>query len=201
MSEELGELAERFREHEVTLREVLEVTGGRGFDILLIILNLPFITPIPLPGISQLIGAVCILLALRLTLGMRPWLPDRLLDGKLPPRFFPMLLSATKRVLQVLEVLLRPRLLSFVQGVLIPKFNALLMFLMACCFILPLPIPLTNGLPAWAIILIAAGMLERDGLAVFFGYIVFVITTAYFTLIAIGGVALVEWMLSWLGIG
>jgi len=61
------------------------------------------------------------------------------------------------------------------------------MLVAAGVLLLPLPIPLTNAFPAWAIILIAAGLLERDGAFVAAGYAMFAAGTAYFILL--GGAA------------
>ena len=56
LSEELAELRMRAGERAVTLREVLYVLGGRGYLLLVLLLALPFITPIPLPGLSTPFG-------------------------------------------------------------------------------------------------------------------------------------------------
>ena len=37
--------------------------------------------------------------------------------------------------------------------------------------LLPLPIPFSNMVPAWAVVLLTAGMMERDGLVVLLGHI------------------------------
>jgi hypothetical protein len=36
--------------------------------------------------------------------------------------------------------------------------------------LLPLPIPFSNLIPAWAVVLLTAGMMERDGVAVLLGH-------------------------------
>ena len=38
--------------------------------------------------------------------------------------------------------------------------------------LLPLPIPFSNMVPAWAVVLLTAGMMERDGLVVLLGHTV-----------------------------
>ena len=65
--------------------------------------------------------------------------------------------------------------------------NALLIALMA--FLLALPLPSapffpTNGLPAYTIIVIAASMLEEDGVLIFFGYALALATVVFFASIA-----------------
>ncbi|MDC0325744.1 exopolysaccharide biosynthesis protein, partial [bacterium] len=50
----------------------------------------------------------------------------------------------------------------------------------------PVPgvIPFTNSLPSYAIIAIAAGVMEEDGICLSLGYILFLATCVYFGLIA-----------------
>ena len=58
--------------------------------------------------------------------------------------------------------------------------------------LLPVPVPLTNTLPALTVILLAAGAMERDGLFFFAGCAAFTGTLAYFGLLAFGGVHLLD---------
>ena len=75
LSEELIELRERVAERAVTIRELLYVLKGRAYMLLVILLTLPFLLPVPLPGLSTPFGLAIILICLRLALGQRPWLP------------------------------------------------------------------------------------------------------------------------------
>src|SRR5512137_611755 len=77
-SEELRQLAGQFGERRASLGEILAATQGRGFNLLLVLISLPFITPIPLPGFSGPFGLVVVLVGMRLAMGKRPWLPRRL---------------------------------------------------------------------------------------------------------------------------
>jgi len=181
------DLQGRFAERAVTLREVIAVLHGRAYLLLVILLALPFCAPVSLPGLSTPLGAVIALISLRLALGQRPWLPERLLDWRLPPGFFVRVFRMTARLLRFLETLLRPRATAFVEARILRNLHAVVMLVAAGVLLLPLPIPLTNAFPAWAIILIAAGLLERDGAFVAAGYAMFAAGTAYFILL--GGAA------------
>jgi hypothetical protein len=103
-SEDLERLIAAFAERAVRLRDVLEVMHSRGYTFLLIVLSFPFCTPIPLPGFSMPFGLAIAVIGLRLALGQKPWLPARLLDAKLPAKFFPRLLTATRRLARWLEI-------------------------------------------------------------------------------------------------
>lgn len=52
----------------------------------------------------------------------------------------------------------------------------------------PLPLPFSNTLPAYGVLFLAVGELERDGYAVLLGYTMTVATVIYFSAIWIFGV-------------
>lgn len=185
LSEELAALQAEFAERPVTLREVILILRGRAYDLLLVLLALPFCTPIPLPGLSTPLGLVIAIITLRLALGQRPWLPARLQDRPLPPGFFGKLVAAAAGVIRLLERFLRPRLALVTGHGWLRQLHAVMMLIAALVLLLPLPIPLTNTFPGWAILLIAGGLIERDGAAIAAGYVVFTAGVLYF--IFLGG--------------
>jgi hypothetical protein len=73
------------------------------------------------------------------------------------------------------------------------------MFLAALTLLLPLPIPFTNSFPAWTILLIAAGMLERDGWFILAGYIFFAVGVLYFIFLGGAAAQAVTALRTWLG--
>jgi hypothetical protein len=77
---------------------------------LLLLMGLPFLTSIPLLGLSTVFGLIVLVIGTRLGLGQRPWLPEQLLQRELPARFIARTPAAASRVVRWLEVLLRPRL-------------------------------------------------------------------------------------------
>lgn len=187
LSEELLALHLRAGERAVTLREVIYTLRGRAYLLLIILLVLPFIQPVPLPGLSTPLGLAIVLIALRLSLGQRPWLPMRIQRLSLPAGFFGKVMTFTERLIRYLETVLRPRWAWLTGTTLLNQSHAVVVLVSAMILLLPLPIPFSNVLPAWAIFLLACGLLERDGLFVFLGYVAFVIGAAYFILL--GGVA------------
>ena len=184
LSVELAALRARFAASPVTLREVIATLRGRAYNLLLVLLALPFCTPVPVP-LSPVLGLVIAVIALRLALGQKPWLPRGLLDRQLPPGFFGRVLAATTGVVRWLEKILRPRLTAVTGPGWLRQVHAFVMFLAAVLLMLPLPIPFTNALPAWSVLLLAAGLIERDGLVIAFGHAVFAAGVGYF--IFLGG--------------
>lgn len=199
LSEELARLIETFSERPVTLREVTEVLHGRGYTLLLILLALPFCTPIPLPGLSTPFGLVIALVGFRLSLRQAPWLPARLLDTRLPPGFFAAVLGAARHVLRVLEWGLRPRWTALVgEGVLQHVYGAMIL-VSGALLLLPLPVPLSNMLPALVVVLIAAALLERDGCCALAALVSFALTLCFFAALAWGGAEGIGWLTGRLG--
>lgn len=194
LSEVLRHIIESFHERPVTLREVIVLLEGRAYTLLMLLLALPFFLPVPMPGLSSVLGTVIAVIALRMTLGQTPWLPARLLDREMPAKFFPTLLSGASRVLRFLEVMLKPRLLWLTAAPLLRQLHALVILIAAFVLLLPLP-PGTNLPPALCIVIMAGGLLERDGRFILAGYGAFLINVVFFGLLWIYGERLVHWVL------
>ncbi len=197
-SQDLRSLAETFGESPVRVRELLDATRGRGFDLLLVLVSLPFVTPIPLPGLSTPFGLVAMLVGARLALGRRPWLPRAILDFQLPPRFLLKLLRAASRIVHLLEYAMKPRLAFMHRSPVFKRIAGGLIMISGFLLLLPLPIPYSNMFPAVTILLFAAGALEEDGAAFLAGCVMFSLTIGFFILIGLGGVHVFDRLLEWL---
>jgi hypothetical protein len=198
LSEELADLRVRAGTGPITLREVIYLLGGRAYLLLVLLLSLPFITPIPLPGLSVPFGLAIALISLRLSLGQRPWLSMKLQRKELPAGFIAKVFRVAEKVLLFLEKFLRPRLTFLTDTPLLRQLHAVLMLAAALALLLPLPIPFTNSFPAWTILLVAAGLLERDGVFVLAGYVVFAAGVLYFVFLGEAAVQLVHAAVEWL---
>ena len=80
------------------------------------------------------------------------------------------------------------------------KINSFLMIFSAILFMTPLPIPLTDTLPALCVFFLAAGALECDGYLILAGYAAIIITTIYFGSVILLGYAGLSVGLSYLGL-
>ena len=196
LSEEIARLITEFQTRQVSLREAIVVLQGRAYNLLMLLLALPFLLPIPIPGLSTILGLVIAIIAARLTLGQKPWLPARLLDKQLPAKFFPTLLGGARRILRLLEVMLRPRLL-WLTSPLFTQLHAFIIFIAAFVLLLPLP-PGTNLPPALCIVIMAGALLERDGLFVLGGYVAFALNGVFFTLFAKYGHKFMQSLWHWI---
>jgi hypothetical protein len=182
LSEEFALILKEFEVETVTLREVLALLHGRGYVLLVMLLALPFCQPIPLPGLSTPLGLIIGIIGVRLALGRKPWLPARLLDTRLPPKLFARVFQLTQKIVQWFERLLRPRLLWVTASPRREQMHAVPIALCALLLLLPLPLPFSNVIPAWGVLLIAGGLLERDGKFIIAGYVTTLASVVYFAL-------------------
>lgn len=192
LSADLRALADHFKDGPVRLAEIVEVLHGRGYRLFIVLLCLPFLTPIPLPGYSTPIGLVIALIGFRLALGQKPWLPRRLMQKELPPRILPKVLRGSSRLVAAFERVSKPRLQFFYRR---PVFQCVAGALIALCglkLLLPIPVPMSNFFPGASAALLAAGSFEEDGLVFLAGIVMFVASLGYFVLLGFGGAAAVS---------
>ncbi len=171
--------------------EILRHTQGRGLQVIAIVLCLPFLSPVSLPVISIPFGAAIAVCGLRIAFRHRPWLPAFARNRSIP---FPILekmlrfgIAAHARIARFLKVrwtiLLDSHAAVLAAGLTI-SLSAVFLSLP-----IPPPFPLTNTIPGCAIICICLGMLERDGVFVFAGYVLTCVAAIYVGLIATAGTA------------
>ena len=169
-----------------TLNELLESTGGRGAYLIIILLSLPFILPVSIPGVSTVFGIAVALLSLKLALGHAPKLPGIIGNRRLSAASQKKVLAGGVRILRLVERLVRPRRTPWMSYRLARFGNGVLMMFMGLLLAVPFPPlpPLTNALPCYCIILLAASMMEEDGVTIWFAYALTAGTAGYLILVA-----------------
>jgi hypothetical protein len=173
----------------LTLRTLLERLGERGLLIFCMILTIPFLLPVSIPGSSIPFGLLIALNAVGLMMHRSPWLPDRLMNRHLAVQQLVPMLERGARLFARLERLIHPRLLPLTHQETIGRFNVMLLGFTGLLLTVPLPLPLSNTLPAYGVLFLAMGSLERDGYAVLAGYVMVLLTVGYFGAVGVlGGV-------------
>jgi hypothetical protein len=191
----LKRLAKEFSERPLDFEELVRVTHGRAYDVLLIFLSLPFVTPLPVPFLSTALGSIIALIGVRLAVGQRPWLPRHFLRRKIEGRNLVRLLNTGSRILHWLEVFLRPRFAFVHRTWIFQRVTGVLIAVSGVLLLLPLPIPFSNILPAFTVLLLAAGALERDGAFFFAGCLLFAVNIVFFSILALSAAGAVNWMM------
>ena len=187
LSQRLAEiLREESSSTSLTLNRLLARTEGRGIFLVIILLCLPFIVPVSLPGVSTIMGSIILLLSLRLALGKTPRLPAFLGERSLPPGVQQRAIGGSVRFLRWLEKFIRPRQTRWLGTRPAKLAHTLLIAALALLLALPLPSPhffFSNYLPAYAIILLAASMMEEDGGLIWIAYAMVLVNAIFFALI------------------
>lgn len=170
----------------MTLNQLMVRTEGRGFFLIMVFASLPFVIPVSLPGLSTFMGLIIGVLGGRLALGKPPRLPRLLGERLLKPRTTQKMLKASTRFLRFLEKLIRPRRTKWLSTKTAMLVNGLLIVFMALLLALPVPpvVLFTNSLPSYAVILLAVSIMEEDGVTIWLGYLMCLVSTIYFVLIA-----------------
>lgn len=179
-------LGEDYATRPFTLNEVLEKTEGRGVFLVIILLCLPFVAPVSISGMSTPLGIAIAVLAARHALHKPPRIPRWLGDRDLSPKMKKIILGGGMKVLRIVEKAVRPRRTFWMSWPAARIINSLAVAYAAFLLALPLPPipPFTNMFPGYAIILLAASMMEEDGLLIWAGYAATLGTTIYFVVCA-----------------
>jgi hypothetical protein len=176
----------------IRIGELVEGTEERGFYLLMILFSLPFVLPIPLPALSNVFGVAVMLVSFRLAWGLPPRLPSFLAKREIPRERIEAFLRKTGTFLQVIEKLVKPRAGNWMTWPPTRFANVMLLALMGFLLAIPLPpvLPFSHSLPCWSIIIIALAVMERDGVLIWFGYVLGLGTLIYMvfftSLVAIG---------------
>ena len=146
----------------ITLDNVFSQVGDKGFGVLLVVLAIPSALPVPAAGYSTPFGVLIAILSLQMIFGRRcPWLPIRAKKMKIKRGLFKKMVHAANLFFSRVEHLIKPRML-WIGSRLGLTLMGLLVLIMACLMILP--IPLTNTAPAMVIFIVGVGLSEDDGL-------------------------------------
>ncbi len=170
----------------VTLRWFLEEIGEQGLLLLCILLTIPFLIPVSIPGVSTVFGAAIIMISIGITVNRIPWLPSFLLErtldvGKLVP-----VLRKGAEIVRRMDRFVHPRLRVLTNGAVMNRLNGLGILFGGVLLAAPLGlVPFSNTLPALAILCLAVGISQSDGAFVLAGYILLAATVLYFTILAL----------------
>lgn len=151
----------------LSLGEIMSRIAERGFGLLFVILALPTLFPLLPPGSAATIGFIYILFGGQMLLGLTsPWLPQRVRNYHLPEQTAHKLRDRSVRFFKTLERFSSPRWL-FMEKLFVLRLVAVTIVLLGV--ILLTPLPFMNTLPAFAVLLLGTGLLNRDGVFLLLG--------------------------------
>jgi len=194
----LPEIYKKVPEGDITLKEFLKLMGDQGKLIISMLLAAPFLIPIYIPGTGIIAGLIIFTLIISIIFN-RDLIPNRFQKKKISHRNLIKALDITSRVFNYIERFVKPRLFVMTTCAITPKVNKFFLLLSTLLFMFPLPVPLTNTLPASGVFLLAAGTLECDGYLILAGYFVVIMTMIYFGSVILLGIEGISIGLSYFG--
>lgn len=174
---------------EVTLVEIMDIVGADSLLLLTVFLSLVFLVPVSIPGVSTVFGSAILLIGITRLFSRKLWLPEKIGTRKLSAE---KLREGFKKALvwfRRLEKVSRPHRMSGLttEGAM-TVFNNLSFILAAVLLMAPFGfIPFSNTLPAVALIFLAIGMMQRDGVSILLGNLSNIATIVYFGFLIAGG--------------
>jgi hypothetical protein len=179
LAELFSTAAARLNVDPVPLGTLLDGIGERGFLLGCVLLAIPLLFPIGIPGTSPAYALLVLCAGWAACTERAPWLPQAVRRRGLSRATCVALLNRASRLARRGQWLLRPRWLALT-GSTVNRINGALLIVLALLFWAPLPlVPLANTLPAGAVILLGLGMAERDGACVVLGWLASALATAY----------------------
>ena len=162
-----------------SLQQIIDIFGEEGHYLTLLFMILPFLQPIPLFGLSTPFGILIAVVAYFAYVKKPAVVPKSWSTKTLPANTVLQIAETSEKVFEKISKVVYPRLplmfknpfrtISFVLIVV----NALLMSL-------PLPVPMSNSLPAWMIAINVLANLEEDGVLVIISYVMSLVSFSFF---------------------
>lgn len=186
----LVDMIRRLREEiaggDLTLGEVFDILKTSGHSVVMIFLCLPFLQPIPIPGLSTPLGILVGLVAIMQMLNREPWIPVRWKKHNFAGPVVKRILEIAETAAAKVSPWIYPRWDFVISMKPMRLLNAAIIVISGILLALPLPIPFSNTVPSLVIIFQALGTLEKDGALVVLSWILFGLCLAFFVGIGVG---------------
>lgn len=182
----LRDAAAAIRDERVLMRAMAQAHGPDAHGTLLLLLAMPCLVPVP--GVGTVLGLGMAALAVAMWRGRsEPCLPQRVAELALPGRWARRVLTGLATAYALAGRHAKERA-SHLAG---PRWQPTIAATVGVmAFIVVMPIPFGNVLPAFALVLLGLGLVFRDGVAVVLGLV-----AAGLALFATAGLTLMAW--SW----
>ncbi|HDY7983457.1 exopolysaccharide biosynthesis protein [Vibrio vulnificus] len=157
-SDVIVELIKQAQSPGITLRNLTDRLGDRTFGMLLMLIALFNVLPL----VSIIGGILIATLGLQMILGRRKaWLPSVILDRELPNEKVQAILRTFEPKVRKLEQYIYPRI-QYMEAPVVDQVNGCIILLLG--LLISLPFPFTNIAPAFVVMIMGLGLMERDGL-------------------------------------
>ena len=194
ISNRLDRLAKDASGTNVSLAWIMAQLHERAFGLFLLVLALPCCIPF-LYGIPQIVALPLMFVSAQILMGRNhPWLPARLAARTVSSEGLQSLSDRAGPWLRRIEAISKPRFgqctrapLDRIVGLALVVFSASIL----------VPLPGTNTVPGMAVVIVAMGLLQRDGILVVLGMM---LGTAWVGTLIFAGATLASLIKGWLGL-
>jgi hypothetical protein len=201
LSQTLNDVAESVTGESITLRQLLMLVGEQGLLLFCMILIIPFLLPVSIPGVSTVFGLLIVLIGIGVTLNRLPWLPNRLMERSIKTADLRPAFEKGANLFARLDRIIRPRMLALTNNAVTNRINGLALTFSGVLLMAPLSlIPFSNTIPGIAVLFFAVGLLQRDGVFILLGYAAMIGTVIYFGALALAAIAMGQGISSLIGI-
>ena len=181
-------------EGKTTLSEIIEEFHENGLLMTMIFFSLPVAIPLPYPpGFTTIIGIPIMILAVQMIFGVK--------EVKLPSKIkYYSINNSTLRKISIkvipiakfIENHIKPRF-DFAKSTYCEQFVGVVSLIASILIILPLP--WANSIPAIGISIMSLGLLGRDGVTIFIGFLLVAIGVTIASFTAIGSFIFLKYLL------
>jgi hypothetical protein len=194
ISDRLDLLAASATGRDVTLAWILGQLHERAFGLFLLVLALPCCIPF-LYGIPQIVALPLMFVSAQVLMGRQtPWLPERLAGRTVSGEGLENLARRAGPWLRRIEAVSRPRQAQLTRAPL-DRIVGLALVIFSASILVPLPG--TNTVPGIAVVLVAMGLLQRDGFLVMLGML---LGTTWVASLIFAGASLASLIKGWIGL-
>ncbi len=181
LSQQFARIARELPHRKLPVHELIERVGQSGMLLVAVFLTLPFLVPVSVPGVSTVFGLLIILIGIGFAFDRLPWLPSFVMNRLVPADALAHALEHGAKLVGRIEGFLHPRLGFLVSGLGVHRLNGFMLAFAGVLLMAPFGfVPFSNTIPGLAILFLALGMLERDGVFVMAGYVMTAATCVYF---------------------
>jgi hypothetical protein len=178
----------------LTVNGLLDRLADRGVAFLAVVLALPFVQPLMLPGLSTPFGLILAICGWCMLKNRPIRIPGRFGTHRITHSSLLNMHRVSNRLFGPLDRFFQPRWLPLSHHRL-RSTHGLYILLLAIVLSLPLPaVPFigSNAIAAWPIMLLGLGLFERDGLIIALAYLWLVPFVAYWLFFYTAGVELTK---------
>lgn len=157
------------QDEELSFAQFLQLLGVHGFIFLVLLLALLNLVIFMLPGLSILFGIPMVILAVQMLQGLpAPIFPEYVLNWKIRRDAVQKGIVLAAQALDRIERWVKPRFLVLTSPIL-RKLHYLLALVLA--LMVSIPVPFINLPPTFGIVLLAIGLMQRDGVFIVGAYL------------------------------